>query len=68
MDFLLSSQLSTCPWVSLRCLLLCKPVIKRDVPNASVTGRERVRTPQGTCRDDGNAVGSCAVVNMSHES
>lgn len=64
MDFRLSSQLSLCQWVSLRCLLLCRQVVERDIPNASVTGREGVRIPQGTCSHDGNGVGSGAVVNM----
>lgn len=40
MDFLLSSQLSSWQWVSPRRLLLCRCVTERDIPNASVTGRD----------------------------
>lgn len=67
MDFLLHSQFSSCQWVSLRCLLSCRHVITRNIPNASATSREGFRVPQGTCSNDGNGAGSCAVVNMSDE-
>lgn len=61
------AQLSSCQWGYLRCLLWCRYVVERDVPNTAVTGRKGVRPPQGTCSSSGNGAGSCVVVNMSHE-
>jgi len=67
MDLPLSSQLSSCRWVSPRRLVLCRHVIKRGISNASVTDREGVCITQGQCSSDGNGAGSSAVVNMSRE-
>lgn len=62
-----SAQLSSCHWGTLRYLLLCRYVVKRDIPNAAVTGRKGVRIPQGTCSSSGNGAGRCVVVNTSHK-
>lgn len=57
-----------CDWLSQRCLLLWRCVIKRYIPNASVPGREGVCYTCPVLFCVGNGGSSSAVGSTAHES